>query len=147
MINAEKLKKLLKPCERLDMGQTPWPLPGKGDILRAECLYDLDPLSDSGYESLRRCITDVRVRKVEEASVMANTFLVYYEDILEQPIPGPAISKRPGGGRWSGIAFWNPTKGDSDKCIPLHAIKPSLLGEYAERLWRRAEGIERGLFS
>ena len=145
-MKTDKLHSLLKPGERLDLTDFPWERPKKGDMIRATCLFDLDPQETQDENCIVSLVSDCRVSNVED-SVNPGLTRLYYDDTSGADIPEPErryseyeleILKT-----WGGVSYWG-----QSWCvdwIPLHAIKETLTAGLAARLKRQHEYTVMGI--
>lgn len=144
---------LLRPGERLDLTQYPWPKPKEGEIIRAECLFDLDPQNTSADYHIKRLVANAEVYSVGE-SANPRLDIFYYTDAEGHPLPEEerclSDYEHEFCRRWGGVKYWPQDPNDSlwrsSKWIPLAAIKKRLLADYAQRLKRNAENAQRGIY-
>lgn len=132
---------------RIETPKRPWPVPRPGDLLRARCTFDRDPLETQPEYAIETMVTTARVWAVEDSAADPEAKLVYFRDAEGRPLPDNIISARPGVTPcWGGVVYWGPDRWP-DNAAPAAAVKPTLLARYAERLKRRAEGIAAGLYA
>lgn len=140
-------KKLLRPGETVDYSRFPWPVPQKGDTVRAEMLFDQDPAGViEGKYGLVKAVANCEVW-VSKMSASPPDHVIFFKDI--EKTPKPKVYSLHGSGSpstWGGVAFWD-DKRTPTNVIPLYAIRKGLLTRFAQKLTQRAEAQDRGIYA